>query len=404
MLTHRDHCGLCHSKDIVRILDLGSMPPSNAFLTKADLGKPEPVYPLEVMFCRDCTAVQLGAVLDPRDIFTDYRYFTSASGPLVQHFHRMAESLAQRFIESSNDLVVEIGGNDGSLLEAFPKGQRVLNIDPSVNAVKMSLAKGIPTHKGFFDSHIARILASKSAKLVIANNVMAHIPDIRDAVLGVETMLAPDGVFVFEVHSFANLFSQSGWDQIYHEHVYYHTLKALKRLLEEFGLEVFDLETYPIHGEVMRVYAARPGVYPVTDGPSRQLRMEMSWYLHREDTYRDFAGRVEDTKKQLVHFSDEAKRCGASVVGYGAPAKGNTLLNYTGIHLDYIVDTTPEKQGCFTPGSHIEIFPPEKLLTDTPDHLMILAWNYAGEIKEKERVLHDRIGSFVVPMPTLWYL
>lgn len=389
----------------MKVLDFGEMPLANSFLKSPD--QPEKKYPLRVYFCRACTSVQLLDIVDPADVYTDYDYLTSASKPLADHFVKMGHSLCDEFITSNGELMVEIGGNDGVLLDAVKNRCRVLNIDPSARACKLSRDKAIPTVTAFFNSELAgkyRHL-NNNAKVVVANNVMAHIRDLRDVMIGVKNLLVKDGVFVFEVHWLGNLITTGGFDQIYHEHLYYHSLTALKRLVESVGMTVFSVEMVPIHGESMRVYVSRCNLTPygLSELPSVQAHIarERAMGLDREETFTAFAGKIARNKRNLVELCRMLRREGKSIVGYGAPAKGNTLLNHYGIPLDYLTDTTPLKQGLYSPGMHIEVSPPERAAKAPPDYFLLLAWNYADLILAKERDMMERGVRFIVPVPTL---
>uniref|UniRef100_A0A6H1ZS06 Putative methyltransferase n=1 Tax=viral metagenome TaxID=1070528 RepID=A0A6H1ZS06_9ZZZZ len=391
---------MCGSADVVKVLDFGKMPLANAFLK--DPKQPEAKYPLRVYFCRDCTSVQLLDIVDPAEVYTHYDYLTSASKPLADHFTNMGNDLCDEFITSNGELMVEIGGNDGVLLDAVKNRCRVLNIDPSEQASKISREKNIPTVTAFFNSKLAGQFRhlNNNAKVVVANNVMAHIPDIRDVLEGVKNLLVEDGVFVFEVHWLGNLITTGGFDQIYHEHIYYHSLTALKRLVESVGLKVFNVELVPIHGESLRVFVARTGpIYPHKAHAFMDREQQMG--LNKEETYTNFSDKIARNKRNLVELCRMLRREKKSIVGYGAPAKGNTLLNYYQLPLDYLTDTTPLKQGLYSPGMHIKVSPPERLLKDPPDYALLLAWNYADAILAKEKHLMDLGTKFIIPVPTV---
>ena len=396
-MEHRELCGICESKNLVPILDLGQMPLANAFLKKEEIPL-EKKYPLSVHFCRRCYSVQLLDIVDPKIVFKKYEYLTSASKPLSDHFVKMGNDLVDQFIFSPNDLVVEIGGNDGVLLEAIKDRCKVLNIDPAINAAHEALKRGVHTVPEFFDIDVAMGLLVNHKlrpRLVIANNVMAHIEDIQNTMAAVGLLIQDlDGVFVFEVHWVGNLIGEGGFDQIYHEHIYYHSLKTLQWLTRMVGMEIFDVELVPIHGQSIRVFVAhnrKPE--PSVDA---FLKMEEERGLHQEYVYLSFFDKIFTNKQRLKGLLSELK---GRTVGYGAPAKGNTLLNYFEIDLDYIVDTTQGKQGLYTPGRHIPVYSPDRLKEEPPDNIVILAWNYADAILEKEKALRDRGVKFIIPVP-----
>lgn len=396
----RTECGCCGSKDIVKVIDLGKMPFANSYIKKEDLGKPEPYYPLTVGFCRDCYSLQILDLIEPSDIFIDYAYLTSASQPMIDHFQKMARDLADRFIKSHLDLVVEVGGNDGTLLEAIKDRCMILNIDPSKKAGELSRAKGVPTITDFFNRQFVESNPywKGKAKLVIGNNVFAHIPDLRDAVQGVSDILRDDGVFVLENHWLGDLIQGGGFDQIYHEHCFYHSLTSLKSLLESVGLYIFEVEMIPFHGESMRIYVAKNQVVlPMNYSVDELLKREYDLGLDREDTFIRLGRRIKQCGEICSSLIEGLQGRGRKIVGYGAPAKGNILLNYCHLPLDYLTDTTPAKQGTYSPGMHIPIYHPDKLKYDPPDYVLLLAWNYADAIIEKERDLLDSGVVFLTP-------
>jgi methylation protein EvaC len=392
-------CGLCGSSDLVKVLDFGDHPLANAFLESPH--EKEERYPLRVYFCRSCASVQLLDIIDPTKIFIDYVYLTSASKPMSDHFIKMGNDLCDEFITSKKDVVLEIGGSDGVLCESIKDRCWVLNYEPSEKAAKLSLGRGVNTVTNFFNFHTSDHVLSVfgNVDLIISNNVMAHIPNLRDVFLGVEKLLKHDGVFVFEVHWLGNLITTGGFDQIYHEHIYYHSLTALKRFIESTGMSIFRVEMVPIHGESIRVFVSRNK--SPNSSVQALLNREEKMGLDREDTFINFADKIDRNKQILVGLCKMLRKDGKSIVGYGAPAKGNTLLNHYGIMLDYIVDTTPLKHGLFTPGMHIEVSPPRRLFKELPDYALLLAWNYADSILEKEKRLMACGTRFIIPVPVV---
>lgn len=396
------NCRICNSRDLEEVLTLGIMPLANAFLDKESLSVEEPRFPLTVNFCPHCFLVQLGHVVDGELLFKNYHYATSASTPLVQHFNNLADEIASEYVKSPEDLVVEIGSNDGSLLSRIKDRCRVLGVDPAENITELATARHVPTIRDFFSAKLAERIRSEfgPARVVVANNVMAHIDDIRDVFSGVKTLLADDGRFIFEVHWVGNLLTEGGFDQIYHEHLHYYSLHSVKVLLDSLGMVVNDIRLVPIHGESMRVYTGKSGrrSVAVRDFLDREVAMGLT----KSVTYVNFSKKIESNKKKLVDLLSELKAQGKKIVGYGAPAKGNTLLNYFHIGpdvLDYITDTTPAKQGTYTLGMRIPVVSPEKLLIDTPDYILLLSWNYADAIIEKEKDLRSRGVKFIIPVP-----
>ncbi|MBU2567615.1 MAG: methyltransferase domain-containing protein [Elusimicrobia bacterium] len=384
------------------ILDLGKMSLANAFLKKEDLNKLEDKFPLKVYFCRFCSSLQLLDIVNPELLFRHYNYLTSASRPLAEHFIKMGKDLADKFVASPNDLVVEIGGNDGVLLAGIKDRSRVLNIEPAENIAEISRKSGVETIPDFFNLKLAEEIVRKygNAKVVVANNVMAHVENLREAFSGVKKLINSDGVFVFEVHWVGNLIGEGGFDQIYHEHIFYHSLTALKYLVEGLELKIFDVKLVPIHGQSMRVYVAEGK--EVKKSVATLLQREKKMKLNRKETFVKFAKRVSKNKEKLLSLLKDLKKNGKRITGYGAPAKGNTLLNYLGIGtdtLDFLTDTTIFKQGLYSPGMHVPVVGPERLLTDIPDYILLLAWNYTDLILEKERELRNKGVKFIIPVP-----
>ena len=402
--THKTACRICGNSELIKVLDLGSTPPANAYLSKEDLGKPEKSFPLAIYFCRTCSLVQLLDVVDPNLLFKGYHFLTGASGPSVTHFEKYANEAVRPFIESKDDLVVDIGGNDGVLLSYLKDDARVLNVDPADNLALLSEEKGVPFYTAFFTSETAKDLIRKygHAKVVTANNVFAHTDSLRDVFKGVADLIGDTGVFIFEVHWVKHLVETGCFDQIYHEHLCFHSLHALKRLVEDSGMKVFDVEVVPMQGQSLRVYAAANR--PEKPAVAQLLKEEEAVDLTDERTYQAFAQKVEDNKQKLLALLGTLKREGKRIVGYGAPAKGNTLLNYYGLGtetLDYLTDSTPLKQGLYSPGKHIPIVPPDRLQEDTPDYILLLAWNFKDAILEKEKALREKGVKFIITIPNL---
>lgn len=401
-LTKKENCRICQGKDLKEFLNLGAMPPANSFLKKEDLNKEEAVFPLRVYFCHDCGLVQLLDVVAPKLLFKDYSYLTSASSPLVDHFAEMAKELADRLLVSKKDLFVEIGGNDGSLLKVIKDRCRVLNIEPAKNVAQISREQSVEAIDEFFSKKLAdKILKNYGqAKVVVANNVVAHIDDLQEFFEGVKILVGKNGVFVFEVHWVGNLIGGGGFDQVYHEHLSYFSLMALQKLVKLRGFKIFDVALVSVHGQSLRVYV----------GDNKKIEKSVDDFLNKEQelglnqskTYSRFAKKVQRNKTKLMNLLLKLKKQGKRIAGYGAPAKGNTLLNYCGIDkqiLDYIIDTTPFKQEKLTPGTYIPIYSADKLFQKTPDYILLLSWNYADAIIKKEQNLRDRGVKFIIPVP-----
>ena len=401
---HKTTCRVCEGADLVKVLDLGSTPPANAYLKKEDLDKPEKSYPLALYFCRTCSLAQLLDVVNPEILFKDYHFLTGASAPSVEHFKKYAEEVIKPLISSKDDLVIDIGGNDGVLLSFVKDYARVLNVDPADNLAPLSEEKGVPFYPAFFTSQTADDVLKKygQAKVVVANNVFAHTDPIRDVFKGVAKLIGEDGTFVFEVHWNKHLIEEGAFDQIYHEHLCFYSLHAAKYLVEAAGMKVFDVQIVPMQGQSLRVYASKNKAEK--GSVNEILEIEKSAGLTDEKTFLEFGEKVSTNKEKLRTLLLGLKEQGKRIVGYGAPAKGNTLLNYYGIGpdiLDYLTDTTTLKQGLYSPGMHIPIVSPEKLLTDIPDYILLLAWNFKDAILEKEKVLREKGVKFIITVPTV---
>jgi hypothetical protein len=384
------------------VLDLGTMPLANAFLSEEDLDKEEQHYPLAINFCQNCFSVQLSHTVNANLLFKNYHYVTSASRPLAEHFYVLADEIYEKYIQSPKDLVVEIGSNDGCLLFRLKGKCRILGIDPAENVTRTAKEEKVPTVTDFFTTELVKKIKPKigPARVVVANNVMAHIDNLRDVFYGVKEFLADDGCFIFEVHWVGNLLTKGGFDQIYHEHLYYHSLHNLKTLLESLGMVLNDVKLIPIHGESLRVYAGKTGKSSLA--VENFLKREVEMGLTKSETFVNFSKKIETNKKKLTEFLRGLKEEGKNIVGYGAPAKGNTLLNYFHIGpdiLEYVTDTTPSKQGTYTPGTHIKVVSPEMLKKDSPDFILLLSWNYADTILEKEKDLRNNGVKFIIPVP-----
>lgn len=403
--AHKKSCRICEGLDFIKILDLGEMPLANSFIKMEDLGKPAKKFPLVVYFCKNCGLLQLLDVVNPEMLFRHYYYLTSVSKPLTDHFAELGKNLADRFIKSKNDLVVEIGGNDAVLLDSIKNKCRVLNIEPARNIAKISKEKGVDTIEEFFSADLAKEIFRKhgSAKIITANNVIAHIDNLKDVFEGVRILIGDKGAFVFEVHWVGNLMGLidiGGFDQIYHEHLCYFSLLSLERLVSKFDLKIFDAQLISVHGKSLRVYVGKN--YEVLESVNAILEKEKSLGLDGMEVYVNFAKSVEKNKSELRELLIKLKKESKKIVGYGAAAKGNTLLNYFQIDnkiLDFIVDDTPFKQGLYTPGVHIPIFSPDRLKKWRPDYLLLLAWNYAEAILKKEQKLRNEGIKFIIPVP-----
>jgi len=400
-------CRFCESSLRHTFVDLGMSPLANNLVKPDQLNQMEPFYPLHVYVCDRCFLVQLPEVVRPEDIFCDYPYFSSYSETWLQHANAYADMVIERFGLNERTRVVEIASNDGYLLQYFvAKGIPALGIEPAANVAEAALKKGIPTIIKFFGEATARQLAAEGTKaaLLVGNNVLAHVPKLNDFVSGMKILLEPRGVITMEFPHLMRLMEENEFDTIYHEHFSYLSFTTVEKVFMAHGLTIFDVEELPTHGGSLRIYACHAGE---TDRPvSRRVtelraREEAAGFASLEH-YLSFGEKVNETKRRILDFLIKAKRERKSVVGYGAAAKGNTLLNYCGIRsdfIDYTVDRSPHKQGKFLPGTRIPIYSPEMVKETKPDYLLILPWNLKDEVMEQMAHIREWGGKFVIPIP-----
>ncbi len=403
-------CRLCGSAAGEIVLDLGETPLANSLVPPAFLDAPEPRYPLRTWRCAACGLLQLDATVPPERMFGHYLYFSSVSESWLAHCGQYAEQIAQRLHLNPQSQVVEIGSNDGYLLNFFRRMEiPALGIEPAANVARAAIDRGIPTEVAFFDAAVARRLREQcAADLIVANNVFAHVPDINGFVEGLALLLKPEGTATIEFPHLSTLIAERQFDTIYHEHVFYFSLATASAALERHGLRVYDADRLPTHGGSLRLYVCHRAA---TFLPSAALlavsESERSAGLDRVETYRSFAATVAAVKNELVEFLTSAESSGKRVVAYGAAAKGVSLLNSIGpaaalIH--YVVDRSPHKQGLHLPGSHLPIRAPAQLFETRPDYLLLLAWNLQEEIRRQMAGIREWGGRFVVPIPTLTVL
>ena len=388
-------------------VDLGTSPLCESYVPAERLNQPEPFYPLHVWVCGECFLVQLEELVSPAEIFTEYAYFSSYADSWVEHMRRYADAISDRLGLGKDSLVVEVASNDGYLLQHFVrKGIPVLGVEPAANVAKVAIDRGVPTLVKFFGEETARALVAegKRADLLCGANVLAQVPRLDDFVRGLAILLAPAGVCTIEFPHLVRLMEGNQFDTIYHEHFSYFSFLSAERVFAAQGLVLFDVEELPTHGGSLRVYARHhdDATKPVTERARALRQREVDAGLLRLETYDGFAERVKETKRKLLEFLIEAKRAGKTIAGYGAPGKGNTLLNYCGVRTDFIdftVDRNPYKQGKFLPGSRIPIYAPDRLRSARPDYVLILPWNFQEEIVEQLAYVREWGGRFVVPIP-----
>ncbi len=400
-------CRFCATGLEDTVVDLGMSPLCESFLPADHLDKMEPFYPLHVWVCRKCFLVQLNEYVRADEIFTEYAYFSSFSTAWLQHCEEYVGMISERLGLGTKSFVVELASNDGYLLQYFVKrGIPCLGIEPAANVAKAAREKGVETQVAFFNERAAGELraAGRQADLVLGNNVLAQVPDLNSFVAGVPIVLKPTGTATFEFPHLMQLFENNQFDTIYHEHFSYFSLISIEAIFARHGLTVFDVEELWTHGGSLRVYArhANDASRPISDRVRELRRREEAAGYRRIETYTRFEEQVRETKRKILEVLIEAKRAGKRIAGYGAPGKGNTLLNYCGIRTDFIdftVDRNPYKHGRFLPGTHIPIFPPSHLDETRPDYIFILPWNLKDEISAQLAHAREWGARFIVPIP-----
>lgn len=397
-------CRMCKSERLSQFFDLGETALANSFLPKESLNKPESKYPLKVFFCEDCNLSQLIHVVEPEALFRNYVYFSSGMPILPEHFRKYAEEVVNNFIKSKIDLVVEIGSNDGLLLGAIKNlGARILGIDPAINIAKVANERGVETLPEFFSEKLAVELVKKygNAKVMIGNNVVAHINDHDDLLKGAEKLLSDDGVFIFEAPYFVDMLENFSFDSIYHEHLSYLSIRPLKKLFNKFGMEIFDVKIFPVQGHSIRCYAGKIGKHKIQPSVEELVKKEEILGLDKFLIHVKLAKDIEEMKNKTVKLLRELKSQGKKIAAYGAPARGNTLLSYYGIGadiLDYATEELPSKIGLYTPGTHIPVIHVEEARKNPPDYFLLSAWNYKDAIFKKEEAMIKAGVKFIMPV------
>ncbi|HEY2570258.1 MAG TPA: class I SAM-dependent methyltransferase [Solirubrobacteraceae bacterium] len=404
-------CRFCGAPVEAVFADLGMSPLANDYLPAERVNAMEPFYPLRALVCARCFLVQLEEFETPEQIFSDYAYFSSYSTSWLEHSRRYAEQMIERLSLDGDSKVVEIASNDGYLLQYFADRQiSVLGIEPAANVAEVAVEKGIPTVVEFFGEEVARQLAGEgSADLLLGNNVLAHVPDLNDFVAGMSVLLKPGGVITMEFPHLMRLMQDNQWDTIYHEHFSYFSFLTVSAVFAAHHLRVFDVQELPTHGGSLRIYAAHDDDADKPDSAAaRELaERERAAGYERLETYSGYGRRVEQDKRQILSFLIDLKQQGLRVAAYGAPAKGNTLLNYCGVRRDmieYTCDLNPHKQGHFLPGSHIPIRSPDQLREDRPDVVVILPWNLKDEIVAQLQFIGEWGGRLAARTPELTLL
>ena len=406
MFVEKKYCRLCHGTSLERFFDLGEQPLANAFLPRDKFAE-EKFYPLCVARCTnaDCGFVQLAHVVDPAELFADYVYVSSTSPVFERHFKEYAQNMAQR-VALKGALTLDIGSNDGVLLKPLKElGALALGVDPASAIAKRASDAGLETLPEYFTEAFAKKLEAKrgKAKLITANNVFAHIDDLDNVIAGVLTLLADDGLFVIEAPYLLDYLEKKLFDTTYHEHLSYLALRPLQRFFKRHFMRIVDAERVDTHGGSIRIMSAHQNA-PFAETPTinAMIRDEEQGGLFAAETYKEFAKKVFENRTILRALIEKLKQEGKKIAGYGAPAKGNTLLNFIniGTELEYIIDDNPLKQDLYSPGMHVPIVSGEHLVQNPPDYLLILAWNFAESIIEKNLIFQEQGGKFIIPVPT----
>jgi SAM-dependent methyltransferase len=405
--TGSSRCRSCNHPLQQTFVDLGMSPMCESYVSPEQLNAMEPFYPLHAYVCENCFLVQLDEYVSPENIFTEYAYFSSYSDTWLDHVKTYVAMISERLGLTPGSRVMEVASNDGYLLQYFvERNIPVLGVEPAANVARVAQGKGVRTLIEFFGEETARTIVANQgpADLIIGNNVLAQVPDLNDFVAGMRTALKPQGVITVEFPHLQRLMEENQFDTIYHEHFSYFSLLAVEKVFDRQGLKIFDVEELKTHGGSLRLYAGHEGDSSKPTGPRVLELRERERVLGFADleNYSTFAEGVKETKRKLLEFLIGVKRAGKSIAGYGAPGKGNTLLNYCGVRtdfVDYTVDRNPYKQGKFLPGTHIPIFPPDKIDETRPDYLLILPWNFKEEIMEQMAHVRQWGGQFIVPIP-----
>ena len=403
-------CRSCGKGNLELILSLGQTPLANALLAADQLDQLEATYPLDLAFCPDCTLLQITATVPPEKLFREYLYFSSFSDTMLKNAQELVERLITSRNLSSSSLVAEVASNDGYLLQYYKQaGIPVLGIEPAVNIARVAQEKrGIRTICEFFGQELARQLkeCGERADIIHANNVLAHVANLNDFVAGLNSLLQDEGIAVIEVPYAKDMIDQVEFDTIYHEHLCYYSLTALDNLFSRHALRIVDVEHIQIHGGSLRIFACRDHRQEITAKPivQQMLQDEAGWGVGQAAFYQDFGTKIEQLRANLLRLLFELKGQGKRIAGYGASAKGSTLLNYFGIGcetLDFVVDRSTVKQGLYTPGTHLPIYAPVKLLQDMPDYTLLLVWNFADEVLAQQAEYRRQGGRFIIPIPEL---
>lgn len=406
--SKRKNCRLCNSEKLCLCFKLEPTPPANAFVKKEHLDEPQTTFPLDVYFCENCYHVQLLDIVDPKELFENYVYVSGTSSTFVNHFEEYSKFIIKNYLSGDSSFVVDIGSNDGTLLQFFKKnGCHILGVDPAKKIANNARKNGIETLPLFFDDKVSKMIQDKygSADVITANNVFAHIDNLTGFITNVRNLLTHNGIFSFEVSYLADVIQKTLFDMTYHEHLSYHSVLSLVPFFESNGMELIEAIRVDIHGGSLRgIVQLKNGPYKIGESVKNAIKIEKGLHLDKADTFQKFAIGINEIKSKFQSLIIKLKQDGNTIAAYGAPAKATTLLYHFGIDsstIDFIVDDSALKQGLYSPGKHIPILSPEAIYQKKPNYLIILAWNFTEEILKKHAKYKNEIGHFIVPLPTL---
>ena len=404
----RNDCRLCNSKNLSSVIKLEETPPANAFINEEELHIKQKKYPLELFFCEECNHLQLSTVVDPKKLFEKYVYVSGTSNVFVKHFEKYAEFIIKRYSPSKENLIIDIGSNDGTLLSFFKsKGYKILGVDPAKKIAKNASEKGIQTIASFFNKDLTKKIIKDfgKASIITANNVFAHSNELDEIIDSAKLLLNEEGLFIFEVSYLIDVYEKSLFDTIYHEHLAYHSVKPLKVFFEKHNMELIDVKRIDTHGGSIRgVVQKKKGTRKIESSVDELIKLENNLGFSEAKTFKDFSNKISKIKEELKELLLSLKKEGKSIVGFGAPAKATTLMYQFGFNkdlIDFIVDDNPLKQNTFTPGLHIPVYSSMAIKQNTPDYILILAWNFAESIIKNHSYFTNQNGRFIIPLPQI---
>lgn len=404
----RNDCRLCNSKNLNSVIKLEETPPANAFINEEELHIKQKTYPLELLFCQDCNHLQLSTVVDPKKLFEKYVYVSGTSKVFVKHFEKYADFIIKNYSPKKENLIIDIGSNDGTLLSFFKsKGYKILGVDPAIKIAESATKKGIETITAFFNKDLTKKIIKHfgKASIITANNVFAHSNELDEIIDSAKLLLNEEGLFIFEVSYLVDVYEKSLFDTIYHEHLAYHSVKPLKAFFDKHNMELIDVKRIDTHGGSIRgVVQKKNGTRKVESSVDELIKLENNLGFSDAKTFNDFSNKISKIKNELKEFLISLKKEGKSIAGFGAPAKATTLMYQFGFNkdlIDFIVDDNPLKQNTFTPGIHIPVVSSKAIKERKPDYLLILAWNFSDSIIKNHSYFSAQNGKFIVPLPQL---